>query len=128
MPKQAPLRTIKAWYPYREKSEAASIQPMTRGFYVLYKQMKSGYHVRYIGVGGLGEKSAIGGRIKGHIRNKKDWTHFSYFEVHDNVTSEDILELEGLLLQIFRDDDRIDLTNLQVGSKRFRKVRVNRKR
>jgi hypothetical protein len=37
------------------------------------------------------------------------WTHYSIFEVHDNVTGDEIRELEGLLLRIFRHDPRIEL-------------------
>jgi len=50
---------------------------------------------------------AASGRVRTHDRRIKDWSHFSYFEVHDNVTKEEILELEALLLGIFSDDGRI---------------------
>ena len=97
---------------------------MTRGFYVLYKQDARGHHeVAYIGIGGLGNKSGLGGRIKSHAKRKKGWTHFSFFEVHDNISGDEIRELEGLLLAIFSDDRRIELSNVQTGSRRFGKTR-----
>jgi hypothetical protein len=41
------------------------IPPMTRGFYVLYREQPGGhYEVNYIGIAGLGKKTAMGGRIK----------------------------------------------------------------
>jgi len=96
---------------------------MTRGFYVLYKQKAARCEVTYIGIAGLGAKTAMGGRIKSHTRSKKGWTHFSFFEVHDNVTGAEIRELEGLLLAIFSDDPRIGLTNVQKESRKFRETR-----
>ena len=54
---------------------------------------------------------------------KPDWTHFSLFEVHDNVTREEIRELEALLLGIFRHDARIELSNRQTGSRKLYELR-----
>ena len=75
------------------------------------------HHVNYIGVAGIGKdlRSGIRGRLKSHHRNRKDWTHYSFFEVHDNITREEIRELESLLLAIFRHDPRISLENKQKG-------------
>lgn len=61
--------------------------------------------------------------MKAHVKAKAGWTHFSYFEVHDNISGEEIRELEALLLQIFRHDSRIKLTNVQKGSRKFRETR-----
>jgi hypothetical protein len=124
MPKQSPLCIVKRWKKYVPKEGSSSEVPrMTRGFYVLYKQRTRGhYEVRYIGIGGLGSKSAIGGRIKSHVK-RTDWSHFSFFEVHDNISAEEIRELEGLLLAIFADDSRIELSNVQKGSRKFSAAR-----
>jgi hypothetical protein len=124
MPQQSPLRIVKRWKRYVPRKHIAEIPRMTRGFYVLYREQPGGhYEVSYIGIGGLGKKSAIGGRIKSHNTHKKDWTHFSFFEVHDNVTGDEIRELEGLLLAIFSDDSRIELSNIQTGSSKFKETR-----
>jgi hypothetical protein len=90
---------------------------------VLYRNRSSSNHeVLYIGVAGLGNTGGGGiqSRLRMHARRKKDWTHFSFFEVHDNVTSDEIREIEALLLGIFRDDQRIELANKQKGSRKLR--------
>jgi hypothetical protein len=43
--------------------------------------------------------------------------------VHDNVSREEILELESFLLAIFRHDPRIQLANKQKSSKRLWQLR-----
>jgi hypothetical protein len=45
----------------------------------------------------------IKGRLIQHRKNKADsWTHFSYYEVWDNITEVEIRELEGLFRQLYR--------------------------
>ena len=122
MPKQSLHRTIKRWKQYEPRKDRALVPKDTRGVYVLYRQEAGNYEVVYIGVSGLG--SAGGGGIHRRLRRhdkriKETWTHFSFFEVHDNVTSEEIREIEALLLVIFRHDPRIQLTNKQKDSKKF---------
>src|SRR5262249_10378924 len=63
------------------------------------------------------------GRLRSHNKHKRNWAHFSVFEVHDNVTREEIRELESLLLGIFRDDHRIRLLNMQLGSAALKQIR-----
>jgi hypothetical protein len=128
MPKQAPLTLIKRCRLYVPRGKG-KIPPVTRGMYVLYnKRLRRGkkktYEVFYIGVGGVSEKakSGVGGRIKNHNKTKEGWTHYSFFEVHDNVSHKEILELEGLLLRVFRHDPRIKLDNKQRGSVVFRRL------
>jgi hypothetical protein len=91
--------------------------------YVLYsdRSLKSTkkFEVFYIDVGGVKKdvKSGIRARIRTHDKLKEDWTHYSFFEVHDKISREEILELEGLFLRIFRHDSRVKLENVQLGSK-----------
>lgn len=124
MPKQAPLRLIKRWRRY-ERREERFVPPVTRGVYVLYRRKRERYEVVYIGVGGIGKaaRSGILGRLRNHRNKRKDWTHYSFFEVHDNISREEILELESLLLAIFRHDSRIDLENKQKGSGKLYQLR-----
>lgn len=130
MPQQAPFRLIKRCRLHERRGDWKAIPPITRGIYVLYRKrsgLKGGkpiFEVAYIGVGGVSKtaKSGIGGRIKGHHKTKDDWTHYSFFEVHDNISREEILELEGLLLRIFRHDPRIKLANVQLGSRLLRNL------
>jgi hypothetical protein len=73
----------------------------------------------------IGGKSGVTARLKSHARHKNDWSHYSVFEVHDNVTSDEIRELEALLFAIFRNDHRIKLANTQLGSRKLWQIRVN---
>jgi hypothetical protein len=126
MPRQAPLRLIKRCRLYVPRGEW-KIPPVTRGMYVLYNKKprrKKTFEVFYIGVGGVSEKarSGVGARIKNHDKTKEGWTHYSFFEVHDNVSHKEILELEGLFLRVFRHDLRVKLDNKQRGSVILRKL------
>ncbi len=123
MPKQSLLQIIKRWRRYELRADWKYLLPVTRGVYVLYKKQPDDsnglvYHVKYIGVAGISKdpKSGIHHRLKKHHQTRKDWTHYSFFEVHDNVSREEILELESLLLAIFRHDHRIKLENKQKSS------------
>jgi hypothetical protein len=40
--------------------------------------------------------AAIKGRLKRHDNRNEGWTYYSFFEVHDNITREDIREPENL--------------------------------
>ena len=138
MPAEAALRLVKSCRLYQERATcivSRYIPHVTRGLYVLYKQAqgkraKNNFEVTYIGVGGVQSKQAktgVGGRIRTHhkraIEKKiKDWTHYSYFEVHDNISREEIRQLESLLLTIFQHDKRISLDNIQHGGSELRKL------
>ncbi len=130
MPKQAPLRLIKRCRLYLKRGDWKESVPITRGIYVLYRQgtpsgtKKKVFEVVYIGVGGIAKsaKSGVRHRIRNHEETKPEWTHYSFFEVHDNVSREEILELEALFLQIFRHDPQIRLANLQRGSRIFKSL------
>jgi hypothetical protein len=128
MPKQAPLRLIKCCRLYVPRG-TWDIPSVTRGMYVLYnkrphRRKKKIFEVFYIGVGGVSEKaqSGVGARIKNHDKTKEGWTHYSFFEVHDNVSHKEILELEGLFLRVFRHDPRVKLENKQHGSMIFKRL------
>lgn len=126
MPNQSLLRFIKRWKRYDLRQNWNQIPLKTRGVYVLYeKAAGEKYNVVYIGVAGLGKTGGGGarGRLKSHNTRIKNWTHFSLFEVHDNITREEIRELEALLLAIFRHDPRIHLANKQKGSKKLYQLR-----
>lgn len=66
------------------------------------------------------------GRLRSHARSKKKrdlWTHFSFFEVFDNVRGEEIEELEGLLRHIYRRDSRANRLNTQKAYAKLGRVR-----
>lgn len=129
MPPQAPLRLIKRCRLYVPRGDWDKIGHITRGIYILYRKKpgrrkKKVYHVFYIGVGGVKKTPASGirSRIRNHDKTKEHWTHYSFFEVHDNISREEILELEGLFLRIFRHDGRVHLDNKQLGPSILRRL------
>ncbi|MGD9714492.1 MAG: GIY-YIG nuclease family protein [Thermomicrobiales bacterium] len=111
---------------YRPAADIEQVPNNTRGIYVLYKagrgRRKS---VVYIGMAS-GEKSGAKGRLKSHRRRKADlWTHFSVFEVWDNITREQVQELEGMFRHIYRHDPKANRLNVQKSYRPL--VRVRRK-
>jgi hypothetical protein len=125
MPKQSLLRLVKRWRRYVNREERLSVPSHTRGVYVLYRKGKADSHeVVYIGVAGLGKDGGGGikSRLRLHHKRIKDWSHFSFFEVHENVTKDEIRELEALLLGIFRHDPRVRLANKQKGSRKLKQL------
>ena len=80
-----------------------------------------GCDVVYVGMAGGEVKSGIGGRLRSHKRKKgKAWTHFSAFEVWDNIREDEVRELEGIFRHIYRKDSRAGKLNKQ---KAFNKLR-----
>ena len=125
MPLQSPLRIIKRWRRYGQRGDLRFVPRITRGVYVLYLLKRGKYRFVYIGVAGLNkvQNSGIASRLRSHHKNRKNWTHYSFFEVHDNVSHDEIRELGSFLLSIFRHDDQIELENKQKSSKAFLKLR-----
>jgi len=125
LPKPALLRLIKRWRRCERRGDLRFVLPVTRGIYVLYRLKDGRYEVVYIGVAGVSKvpRSGIASRLRNHDKNREDWTHYSFFEVHDNVSREEILELESLLLGIFRHDSRIELENKQKSSGKLYQLR-----
>ncbi len=91
------LRLIKRCAEFCEKKDIKFIPPWTRGIYVLFKYRfrLDKYDVVYIGMAAGTKTASIRGRLRVHRRKKgKLWTHFSAFEVWDNVGEEEVKELE----------------------------------
>ena len=72
-------------------------------------------------------RSANGGivrRLKKHALQKPGlWTHFSVFEVWDNVREEEIRELEGILRRIYGSDIQANTLTKQKSFKKLTAVR-----
>jgi hypothetical protein len=75
---------------------------MLRGVYVLY--MKRNVHgrekfdVQYVGMATAGKRRGLRGRLESHAKSKRKgklWTHFSIYQVWENIRSEEVAELEG---------------------------------
>ena len=114
---QSELRLIKHAIEYQEQSEVDIVPGSLRGIYVLYKKKenktaKSRYFdLVYIGM----TTSSIKRRLRAHRKSwkRKYWTHFSVFEVWDNVRDEEIKELEGLFRHLYHWDSRANSLNAQ---------------
>ena len=122
---RAKLRLIKRCAEFKSRDEISQIPPKTRGIYILLKfrpRLKM-YDVVYVGMSSLGQKCGARSRLKAHAKSKRKgarWTHFSIFEVWDNIAPSEIEELEGLFRHIYRKDTRANKLNR---SKRFGKLR-----
>jgi hypothetical protein len=116
------LRLIKRCSEFLEEDRYSEIPRKIRGIYVLYRYRPrlDRYDVVYVGM----SASGIRGRIQNHRRSKlSEWTHFSVFEVWDNVSPDEIKELEGLFRHIYRFDTRANRLNRQRAFKQIRPVR-----
>jgi len=68
----------------------------------------------------------VRGRLESHVKRKGDlWTHFSAFEVWDNIRDEEIVELEGLFRHLYRKDSRANALNVQRNFRKATSVRQN---
>jgi hypothetical protein len=106
------MRLIKSTLEYRKITEIPKIPKGVRGIYCLYKKKGKSYALVYVGMSGINGRVAA--RLRQHARNlNKDWSHFSYYEVWDNITDAEIAELEGLFLQLSRFDKNTNLQNAQ---------------
>lgn len=123
---QSELRLIKNALEYLPKSEIKQVPRRTRGIYVLYRQRKplngqrKRFDVVYVGMA----RGGIAGRLRSHIRTKGDmFTHFSFFEVWNNISDAEIVELEGLFRHLYRFDANANKLNKAKGYKVLANVR-----
>lgn len=123
------LKFIKRFAEFRSRAEITEVPPNTRGIYALLKNRPqlNLFDVVYVGMAG-GGKAGIKGRLRAHSRSKAQsslWTHFSIFEVWDNITENEVKELEGLFRQIYRKDKRANKLNKQKQFNKLKRVRTN---
>ena len=118
------LRLIKSVLEFQPIDNIKRVPLQTRGIYALYhKDGDKVYNLVYIGMA-RGKKSGIRGRLAMHNRRKRDlWTHFSMFEVWDNIREDEIEELEGPFRHLFRFDATANQLNKQKGYKKLGRVR-----
>ena len=110
------------------RSQRDNVPDNTRGIYALLKSNgKNKYDVVYVGMS-AGTRDGMYSRLRQHSKRKRtDWTHFTVFEVHDNITKQEIRELEGLFRHMYRKDSRANKHNRQLSHKPFEKIRVSKK-
>ena len=117
------LSLVKRWEEFVPDSRVLDVPRGLRGIYVLYRhrRRKGAYDVVYVGM--AGGAAGIRGRLRRHLKIKSGlWTHFSIFEVWDNVREEEIAELEGLFRQIYRLDQRANSLNKVRSFQRLKRV------
>jgi len=122
---ESPLRLIKKWNGHLPKADVDSLPVGLRGIYVLYKHVKKtgAYNVVYVGMSASGKAGHMKRRVRSHRKYKSGlWTHFSIFEVWDNIRNEEIKELEGLFREIYRKDSSANKLNVQRGYKKLKQV------
>lgn len=126
------LKLVKRCVEFCEIDELREIPSNTRGIYVLFKRSRrfdkrlkkwrDKYDVVYIGMA-RGTTSGAHSRLYAHSKSKKGaWTHFSLFEVWDNITEAEVAELEGLFRHIYRKDTKANPLNEQRGFKKLKTV------
>jgi hypothetical protein len=122
------LKLIKRCVEFCDVNKITRIPHNTRGIYVLFNHHRikgeDRYDVVYIGMA-RGTKSGAHSRLNAHRRSKRKkdkWTHFSLFEVWDNITEAEVAELEGLFRHIYRKDARANPLNVQKGFKKLKNV------
>jgi phosphoribosylformimino-5-aminoimidazole carboxamide ribonucleotide (ProFAR) isomerase len=123
------LFLFKNYVEHIPKEKLKEVVPaLVRGVYVLFKEDidTKKMNVVYIGRATEGKKQGVGARLDYHKRDdnkKEEWSHFSVFEVWQNVSNDIIVELEALILHIYSRDGTANKLNLQKNSKLFRGVR-----
>ncbi|MBV6400594.1 MAG: hypothetical protein CNIPEHKO_00887 [Anaerolineales bacterium] len=119
------LRLIKNALEYKSIDQIDTVPDRTRGIYALYKCVRKGknFDLVYVGMA-RGAKTGIKGRLRSHRKQKNGlWTHFSVFEVWDNIVEEEVEELEGLFRHLFKFDRKANRLNKQKGYKKLRGIR-----
>jgi hypothetical protein len=123
----SPLNLIKRCAEYLRKEDADSVRRGTRGLYILYnyRPRRKSYEVVYVGL----SKTGVRSRLRAHCKSerKRDlWTHFSVFEVWDNISDAQVAELEGLFRHIYRKDARANRLCVQRRFNRLGQVRQDK--
>lgn len=121
----AKCKFIKRVAEFQFRTDSDHIPDNTRGIYVLLKEaVKNKFDVVYVGMS-AGLEAGMYSRLKAHRKSKRlKWTHFSLFEVHDNMTSAEVRELEGLIRHIYRKDSRANKLNVQLCYKPFHSPKI----
>lgn len=118
------MRFIKSALEYRAIEEIGVVPRGMRGIYALYRKAQGSYEMVYIGMSGRDANGRIKSRLIQHKKRKVEaWTHFSYYEVWDNITELEIRELEGLFRQLYRFSPGANSLNRQVTYKPLLAVR-----
>ncbi len=119
------LRLIKNALEYKSIDDIDIVPAKTRGIYALYKRTRNrrNFDLVYVDMA-RGSNTGIKGRLQSHKRHKSGlWTHFSVFEVWDNIVEAEVEELEGLFRHLFKRDANANSLNKQKSYKKLGRVR-----
>ena len=124
---QSEMRLIKSVLEYLPRGDWPTIDAEVRGFSVLYNHRKrrgndDNFDFVYVGMA----QNNVRGRLKNHANSWKkwgEWTHFSVFEVWDNISPQEIGELEGLFRHLYRWDSKANSLNIQRSYKPLQRLR-----
>jgi hypothetical protein len=120
---QSSLRLFKNAAVHWPSTEIRRIPDKTRGIYFLYEESADCYmNVVYVGIA-RGEATGIKGRLLKHKASKKGWTHFSAYEVWDNIGPKEIEELEAFFLAVYARDEHANPLNRIKGSSVLRELK-----
>ena len=125
---QSPLRLVKRCTEFLPQDAVKNVPGALRGIYVPYRQVGPAkakkFSVVYVGMSASGQTRGIRRRLAAHRRSKGElWTHFSVFQVWDNIRDEEIQELEGLFRHLYRRDPQANRLNVARGFKPMRRIR-----
>jgi hypothetical protein len=118
----SPLRLLKRREEFVPVARVNDLPRGMRGIYVLYvhRPRIKRFDVVYVGMAATG---GIRPRLRSHTAKKKDlWTHCSVFEVWENITPDEVKELEGILRHIYRKDSRAARLAVQRSFARMKKL------
>lgn len=111
----SPCYLFKSHFRHVDAQEIGSLPDRARGLYVLFDKQDEHMNVVYVGMA-RGDAVGVKGRLRSHRRNerkKNEWTHFSFFEVWDNISKQQVEELEGLFRMIYATDEHANRINIQ---------------
>lgn len=117
------LFLVKSIDEFVPKDRISELPNDSRGIYVLLDKRKTEagkdvFDVVYVGM----SKWNIRHRLSTHARSKRKsdlWSHFSVFQVNENIPSSVVTEMEGLLRRIYRKDSNANRINKYKGFKKF---------
>ena len=104
--------------------ELNQVPAKVRGIYVLFKvDREKRMNVVYVGMA-RGTTAGAKARLISHRKKKPNlWSHFSVFEVWDNIPAREVEELEGLFRHLYRLDAKANQLNVQKSHKALTSIR-----
>ncbi len=123
---ESELRLIKRSERLLPVDKINSVPDGLRGFYVLFNYSKNtdSYNVVYVGVSSTrSDDGHLRWKLKAHSKKKEGlWSHFSIYEVWENIHGNEIRELKGLFREIYKKDSSANKLSKQKGSGNLKRI------